>query len=130
MSINIDTKEEAVKLLAEMSSQGLFLVEDAVSLVEPWDNEVTEHVEQRANTFLQKRAVPSGDANVDDEAVGAYEVAQILVVAEGGEQKSGVGAGAGFNARSAYRKNMDVLADLVESIDKDELDVTPPASSS
>ena len=105
------------------------MIEDANSLVEPWNNEVTERVEQRTSTFLQKRTVPSGDADVDDEAVGAYEVAQIFVVAEDGEEKSGTGAGPGFNPRSAYRRNTDVLADLVDSIDEDELDVAPPASS-
>ena len=129
MAVNVDTRAEAVERLAEIDDEGLYLLEDALDLVEPWDDEVAERVERRADTFLQKRAMPSGDADIEDEAVGAYEVAQILVKAEGGDKKSGDGAGAGFNARSAYRKNMDVLVDLVDGIDKDELNLVAPTSS-
>lgn len=88
-----------------------------------WDEEVAERVERRADIFLQKRAMPSGDADIEDEAVGAYEIAQILVEAEGGEKQSGDAAGAGFNARSAYRKNMDVLVDFVVVADLRVIDL-------
>jgi hypothetical protein len=122
------TKAETVKEMAEMAPTALYALEDGVEVAEPFGEEAVEGVRGRANTFLQKRAMPYGDNEWDDEAVGVYEVAQAAVEAEGGEPLSGDGVGSGFYARSAYRKNMWRLAELVDGVKPEELDIEEPPS--
>lgn len=121
-------KAESVKEMAEMSPTALYLVEDAVDIVEPFGDEAVETVRAKARTFYQHGAIPYSDNDLDDEAVGVYQVAQVAVDAEGGESLSGDGVGSGFYARSAYRKNMWRLAELVDGVEPDEMDIEEPQS--
>lgn len=123
-----ESEEESVKSLAEMSPTGLYVLEDAVEVAAPFGDEAVEKVQRKADTFMQKGAIPSEDNTMDDEAVGAYEVAQAAIEAKGGESLPGSGMGSGFYARTAYRRNMRRLPELVDGVEWDELDVAEPSS--
>ena len=125
---DIDAKAETVKRMAEMSPTALYVLEDAVDVAEAWGEEAVERVRRRSDTFFNKGAIPYGDNNLEDEAVGVYQVVQAAVEAEGGESLRGKGTGNGFYARSAYRRNMKRLAELTEGVGFDELDVEEPSS--
>ncbi|WP_096391483.1 hypothetical protein [Halopenitus persicus] len=123
----IDSKAEMVERMGEMDADSLYVLEDAVEAAEPWGEEAVERVRDRAQTFLQKGAMPYGDNDMEDEAVGVYEVAQAAIRAEGGEPLSGSGAGSGFYARSAYKRNMKRLAEITDGVEFDDLDVQEPS---
>lgn len=124
----IDSKDEMVERMGEMDSEGLYVLEDAVEAAEPWGEEAIERVRDRAQTFLQQGAIPYGDNDVEDEAVGVYQVAQAAIKAEGGEPLSGRGTGNGRYARTAYKRNMKRLAELTDGVGFDELDVKVPST--
>jgi len=125
---DVETKAETVNRMAEMPPTGLYLLDDAMGIAEVWGKEAVERVQQQADTFLNKGAIPHGDNDIEDEAVGVYQVAQAAVEAEGGESLRGRGTGSGFYARSAYKRNMKRLAELTDGVTFAELDIGEPSS--
>lgn len=125
---DVESRAEMVRLLGDLQSTGLLVLDDAVAVAELWGDEAVEQVEQRAKTFLQQRAMPYGDNDVDDLAVGTYKIAQAAIESMGGESLRGSGAGAGFNARSAYKRNMYRLAEMTDGVEFEELDVDEPGT--
>lgn len=124
----VESEEESVKRLAAASETGLYVLEDAVELAEPFGDGAVESVRRRAQTLFDQGAMPHGDNTMDDMAVGAYQIAQVAVESRGGESLRGDGTSNGKYARTAYRKNMRRLADLVDGVVWDDLDVTEPSN--
>lgn len=122
----IKTRKDAVKKLAEAKAGGLYLLEDGIKIVEPFGEDAVSNARARSDTFFNKGALPHGGASPDDEAIGAYEIAQIAIRAEGGETLAGKGAGNGFYARSAYRLNMWRLAEMIDGVSRDGLGLNEP----
>jgi len=125
---DIDSKTDVVEQLAEASATGLYALEDAETLLQPFGEDAVEKARDWSATFFEQGAMPHGDNDDDDEAVGVYEVAQIAIEAEGGESLSGEGAGRGFHARDAYRKNMWRLSGMIDGVSREELGLEEPSS--